>query len=80
MNITIEEFRILFSEVVDDQYILTLDFNSNFKDLESWDSFSGLSIISMIDEQFGIAIKAVELANTSSLLELYNLVQEKYKS
>jgi acyl carrier protein len=74
MKYTIEEFKQKFSEAIEDELILQLEPNTSFKNLESWDSFSGMSIISMIDEEFGITIRAEEMARIDTLEELYDLL------
>ena len=77
MKITINEFKIKFSEAIDDESVLQFDSNSNFRNIDSWDSFSMMSIISMIDEEFGITIKADEMATINTLQELYTFVLNK---
>ena len=77
MKITLEEFKKKFSIAIEDDAINELGNDSNFKDLESWDSFSGMSIISMIDEEFGVTIKTDEMSKTNSINELYDLISSK---
>jgi acyl carrier protein len=74
MKYTIEEFKQKFYQTIEDEQILQLDLTTSFKNLESWDSFSGMSIISMIDEEFGITINAEEFARINTLQELYDLL------
>lgn len=77
MKYTFEEFKQKFSEAIEDELILNLPPNASFKDLESWDSFSAMSIISMIDEEFEIIIKAEEMTRIKTLEEFYNLLLNK---
>ena len=51
-------------------------FNSDteFKELEEWDSMSALSIIAMVDEEFGTTIKAEEIRSVDTVSELYDLI------
>ena len=74
MKYTIEKFKQKFSEAIEEELILQLEPNASFKNIESWDSFSGMSIISMIDEEFGITIRAEEMARINTLEELYDLL------
>ena len=74
MKVTFEEFKQKFSEVIEDELLLELEPNSSFKNLESWDSFSGMSIISMIDEEFGITIRSEDMMRLNTLEELYDLL------
>ena len=73
MKVTFEEFKQKFSEAIEDELLLELEPNSSFKNLESWDSFSGMSIISMIDEEFGITIRSEDMMRLNTLEELYDL-------
>jgi acyl carrier protein len=74
MKVTFEEFKQKFSEAIEDELLLELEPNSSFKNLESWDSFSGMSIISMIDEEFGITIRSEDMMRLNTLEELYDLL------
>ena len=74
MKVTFEEFKQKFSEAIEDELLLELGPNSSFKNLESWDSFSGMSIISMIDEEFGITIRSEDMMRLNTLEELYDLL------
>ena len=74
MKVTFEEFKQKFSEAIEDESLLELEPNSSFKNLESWDSFSGMSIISMIDEEFGITIRSEDMMRLNTLEELYDLL------
>jgi acyl carrier protein len=74
MKLTFEEFKQKFSEAIEDELLLELEPNSSFKNLESWDSFSGMSIISMIDDEFGITIRSEDMMRLNTLEELYDLL------
>ena len=74
MKVTFEKFKQKFSEAIEDEFLLELEPNSSFKNLESWDSFSGMSIISMIDEEFGITIRSEDMMRINTLEELYDLL------
>lgn len=77
MKCTLEQFRQKFSEAIEDETILKLEPNVSFKNLGSWDSFSGMSIISMIDEEFGITISSFEMGKINTLEELYDLLLKR---
>jgi acyl carrier protein len=77
MEITLEEFKQKFSEAIEDETVIQFEPDFNFKNLESWDSFSGMSIISMIDQEFGITINAEEMARINTINELYDSIEMK---
>ncbi len=79
MEVTFEMFKQKFSDAIEDESILELDSTANFRNLESWDSFSGMSVISMIDDEFGITINANEMARINTLQELFEIVSNKNK-
>lgn len=79
MKQTFYDFKQKFSDAIDDESILQLESNGSFKDIESWDSFSAMSIISMIDEEFEITISAEEMSQIYTLEELYDLISKKIK-
>lgn len=79
MEVTFEMFKQKFSDAIEDELILELDSKANFRNLESWDSFSGMSVISMIDDEFGITVNANEMAKINTLQELFEFVSNKNK-
>ncbi len=48
--------------------------DTEFKELEEWASISALAIIAMVDEEFGITIKAEEIRSVDTVSELYDLI------
>lgn len=77
MKISLEEFKKKFSDTIEDDSINQLEADLNFKNLESWDSFTGMTIISMIDDEFGITIKAEEMSRINTIQELYDTIASK---
>ena len=50
---------------------------TKFRDLEEWSSIIGLSIILMVDEEYGITIGADEMKKAETIEDLFNVVQAK---
>lgn len=50
---------------------------TKFRELEEWSSIIGLSIILMIDEEYGITIGADEMKMAETVEDLFNVVQAK---
>ena len=48
-----------------------------FKDLDEWTSLTALSVIAMIDEEYGISLKSDDLAQSNTIEELFNKIQAK---
>lgn len=50
---------------------------TNYKELEEWSSLLTLSIIAMVDEEYGIIIKGEDIRNSQTIAELFELVKSK---
>ena len=48
-----------------------------FKGLDEWGSLTALSIIAMVDEEFGKRITGADLRSVETIKDLYNLVMSK---
>ncbi len=66
----IEKFAEQFDETPSEEF----EANTEFKELEEWDSLTILTIIAMVDEEFGIKIKAEEIRSVDTVEELFTLV------
>jgi len=55
----------------------TLNIESNFKELDEWDSMQALSVIAMIDADYKTQITAEELRKSQTLQNLYDLIIAK---
>jgi acyl carrier protein len=55
------------------------EFSSNtvFKSVTEWSSLMALSIIAMVDEEYNVKIKGDDIRNSSTIEELYNIVQSR---
>ena len=73
----LEEFVALFAEQFDETDASEIQANTNFRDLDEWSSLIGLSVIAMIDEEFDVVIKGDELRKTTTVEDLYKLVESK---
>lgn len=68
-----ENFADQFEEVNPAE--LTVD--TEFKELEEWTSLIALSVIAMIDEEYDVLLKGADIKSTTTLGELFELVQSK---
>ena len=50
---------------------------TKFRDLDEWSSLIGLSIILMVDEEYGITIGADDMKKAQTIEELFNVVKSK---
>ena len=50
---------------------------TQFKQLEEWDSLIALSIIGMVDEEYGITLQGEDIRNAETINDLFNNVKAK---
>lgn len=72
-----KEFIEKFAEIFDDVDPATLGGETKFRDLEDWDSIAGLSVIGMVDEEYGVTFNAEDMRACQTIEDLYNRVQSK---
>ena len=74
---TLNEFIKKFAEEFDETPMSDFTADRKYRQLDEWSSLSGLSIISMIDEEFDKQITGADLRSVLTIEELYNLVKSK---
>jgi acyl carrier protein len=73
----LQEFVQNFANQFDDTDAELFTPLTKFRDLEEWSSLIGLSIILMIDEEYGITIEADDMKQAQTIEELFNIVKAK---
>lgn len=74
---SLEEFVKLFAEQLDETAENALKANTVFKELDDWSSLVALSIIAMVDEEYGVALKGDDIRNADTIEDLYNIVNTR---
>ncbi len=72
-----KDFIEKFAEIFDDVDPATLSGDTNFRELDDWDSIAGLSVIGMVDEEYGVTFGAEDMRACNTIADLYNRVQSK---
>lgn len=73
----LNEFVEKFAEQFDDTDPSEIKADTNFRDLDEWSSLIGLSVISMIDDEFEVVLKGDDMRQAHTVEELYNIVLSK---
>lgn len=73
INAFVQKFAEQFEETEVSQFAP----GTKFRDLEEWSSIIGLSIILMVDEEYGITLEAADVQKANTIEELFNIVQSK---
>lgn len=74
MDKSIIKFCENFANAIDVENMNKIEINTRLEDIEGWDSFAVMSTIAMLDQEYGIIIKAEKISEVNTLQELYNLV------
>lgn len=73
----ISKFVTHFAEQFDDTPKGIFKPETQFRELDEWDSLSALSVIAMIDEEYNIIISGSDLRSVSTIQELFDLLLSK---
>lgn len=69
----IENFADQFDDASADQF----DPETNFREFNGWSSLVALSVLAMIDEEYDVQLKGEEMKKTTTIQQLFDLVQSK---
>ncbi len=72
-----KEFIQHFAEQFDDTDISEFKADTVFHELDEYSSLIALTIIGMIDEEYGVSIGAEEMSAAVTIEDLYNIVKSK---
>jgi acyl carrier protein len=73
----IKEFIENFANQFDDTDASVFTADTKFKEVEEWSSLTALSVIAMIDEEYDVTIKGDDIRKSTTIQDLFNLVQSK---
>ena len=73
----LQDFIQKFAEQFDEIDANNLTRDSNFRELNGWNSLTALSVMAMIDEEYDIQIKGEDIRQADTLEELFDIMQSK---
>ena len=73
----IKEFISNFAEQFDDMDAGALTPETEFRQLEDWNSLVAISVIAMVDEEYDVTIKGDDIRNSKTIEDLFNTVKAK---
>ena len=71
------EFIEKFAEIFDDMDPATINGETIFREIDDWDSIAGLSVIGMIDEEYGVTFGAEDMKACVTVSDLYHSMMSK---
>ena len=73
----IKEFIQNFASQFDDTDASEFTANTEFRGLDEWSSLTALSVIAMVDDEYGVTLKGDEMRGAKTIEELFNVVKSK---
>ena len=73
----IKEFIENFAEQFDDTNLSELKPDTVFHELDEYTSLIALSIIAMVDEEYGVTLNANDMSSAVTIEDLFNTVKSK---
>lgn len=73
----LKDFIVKFAEQFDDTDASVFTPETVFHELEEYSSLIALSIIAMIDEEYGVTIGGNEMRSSVTIEDLFNVVRSK---
>ena len=73
----ISKFIELFADLFDETDVTVFTAETEFKKLDEWSSLIALSVIAMVDEEYGITIQGEDIRNANTIADLFNNVKIK---
>jgi acyl carrier protein len=73
----LKEFLEKFEQQLEDVEPGTINADTNFRELEEWDSMTSLVIIAMVDREFNKQISGNDIISSTTVEDLFNIIKNK---
>lgn len=73
----LQEFIQHFADQFEDTDAANFTKETQFHNLEEWSSLVGLSIIAMVDEEYGVVLKGNDIRSSKTIGDLFAIVLSK---
>lgn len=70
----INEFIEKFAEQFDDTPAEEIEAETVFRDLDEWSSLTALSVIAMVDDEYGVTLKGDDIKNATTVNDIFDRV------
>ena len=71
----LQEFVKKFAEQFDETDASEFRADTEFRTLADWSSMTGLMIIGMVDDEYGVTIKGDDIRKSETIEDLFNIVK-----
>ena len=72
---TVNDFLKIFADTLDVADEVKL--NTNRAEIDEWDSMGQISIMSMLEEKFGVTLEMEELVNLERVQDVVNILKQR---
>jgi len=72
---SLQDFIEKFASQFDVPSLYEFEAGTEFKALEEWSSLMALSVIAMVDEEFGVALKGKDIRESKTIEDLFIIVK-----
>ena len=73
----INGFISKFAEQLRNTSITEITPKTNFWEIDEWSSIVALSVVLMIEEEYGVALRSADVKGVRTIQELYEVVKER---
>lgn len=73
----LNDFIIKFASQFPDEDPSVFTTDIDFHELDSWSSFTSLSVVAMIIQEYGVELDSQDVRNADTLEDLFELVKER---
>ena len=73
------EFLNNFANQFDETELSVFNLKTNFKELNEWSSLTLLSVMAMIDDEYGIMVSGNDIKVANTIEDLFKLIEQKNK-
>jgi acyl carrier protein len=74
----INDFIKNFAAIMEETDISSITGRTRFRqEIEEWSSLTALSVIAMIDAEYGVSIKGEDIKKSETIEDLFNLVKSR---
>lgn len=77
MNMELDIFIENFKSQFDEPENLNLSQETIFRQLEEWDSIVAISVIAMVDSEYGIKLTGEDIKNSKTVNDLFLILKKK---
>jgi len=73
----LKDFLEKFEQQLEDVEPGTITADTNFRELEEWDSMTSLVIIAMVDREFNKQVAGNDIIESTTVEDLFNIIKNK---